>query len=141
MEHVNSLIDLVSGTVADVAQSDVVVGEPIEMGDVTIVPLSRVSLGFGAGGGEGQGMGPMHGHRRKKAKNGGAKIEAKLELGEGKGAGGGAGGGGKVRPVGVIIFDSEGVHIEPIPDKKNAFDKIFDKIPEVIDMVNDARNK
>jgi hypothetical protein len=39
------------GKMADVARSDVVVGEPIALGEVTVVPLSRVSVGFGAGGG------------------------------------------------------------------------------------------
>ncbi len=139
MEHVNTLLDLVAGTVAEVAHSDVVVGEPIELGEVTIVPLSRVSLGFGGGGGEGEGKAPKH-RRRSRNKNGGGKPDANGELAEGRGTGGGVGGGGKVRPVGVIVFTSEGVTIESIPDKKGVFDKIFDKVPEIIDMVNDARH-
>ena len=62
----------------------------------------------------------------------------KLEASEGKGMGGGAGGGGKVRPVGVIVFSPDGVTIEPIPDKQGVLDKLFDKVPELIDMVKDA---
>lgn len=141
MEHVNSLIDLVAGTVSDVARSDVVVGEPIELGDVTIVPLSRVSLGFGGGGGEGEGKGPKPRSRKGHGKNVGARLEARMELAEGRGSGGGAGGGGKVRPVGVIVFSSEGVSIEAIPDKKGVLDKLFDKVPQLVDMVNDARER
>lgn len=141
MEHVSTLIDLVAGTVADVAKSNVVVGEPIELGDVTIVPLSRVSLGFGGGGGEGEGKGPKQRRRRKHGKDAGAKLEARVELAEGRGAGVGAGGGGKVRPVGAIVFSSEGVSIEAVPDKKGVFDKIFDKVPDIIDLVNDVRER
>lgn len=140
MEHVNALIDLVAGTVADVAKSNVVVGEPIELGEVTIVPLSRVSLGFGGGGGEGEGKGAKQRRRRNKEKNG-AKLEARLELAEGRGIGMGAGGGGKVRPVAAIVFSSEGVSIEAVPDKKGVVDKIFDKVPEIIDLVNDVRDR
>jgi uncharacterized spore protein YtfJ len=140
MEHVDSLLDLVAGKVTEVAQSDVVVGDPIELGDVTLVPLSRVSLGFGGGGGEGEGtQGPRRGHWRSKGNNGGAKAEARFEGGEGKGTGLGGGGGGKVRPVGVIVFTSDGVSVEPIPDKLGVFDKIFEKVPDIIDLIKDAK--
>ena len=138
MEHVNALIDLVAGTVTDVAQSDVVVGKPIELGDTTIVPLSRVSLGFGGGGGEGEGKGPKKRRGKGRDKTNGNKTDAS-ELAEGRGTGAGGGGAGKVRPVGVIVFSSEGVSIEAIPDKKGTFDKLFEKVPELIDMISDAR--
>lgn len=33
-----------------IAQAETVVGKPVQSGDVTIIPVSRVSLGFGLGG-------------------------------------------------------------------------------------------
>jgi uncharacterized spore protein YtfJ len=138
MEHVNVLLDIVTSKVTEVAQSDVVVGEPITLGDITLVPLSRVSLGFGGGGGQGEGTNARRPGRRRGKRRGGDTDEAELEMGEGKGAGGGAGGAGKVRPVAVIVFSKEGITIEPIPDKKGAFDRVMDKVPELIDLVKDA---
>lgn len=130
IEEVQELFGLVSTKISDLGKSDLVVGEPIEVDGNTIVPLSRVSVGFGGGGGEGEGEG-MHPQPHKRF--GGKKANVK-----GKGAGGGAGGGGKVRPVAVIVFTKDDVTVEPIPDKKGVFDKIFDKVPDVIDLVRKA---
>ena len=45
----------------------------------------------------------------------------------------GSGGGAKVRPVGVIVFTEDGVRVENIPDRKGPLDKIFEKIPDIIE--------
>lgn len=127
MQHVQDLIALVSDKVGNVAQSDIVVGDPIELGAVTIVPLSRVSVGFGGGGGQGEGEPP-----RKKGQR---------HPGRGRGTGGGGGGGGKVRPVGVIVFGPNGVDVQPIPDKKGLLDKLFDKVPALIEKVQELTEK
>ncbi len=123
MQGVQDLIGLVSDKVGNIAQSDIVIGDPIELGEVTIVPLSRVSIGFGGGGGQGEGEPP-----RKKGQR---------HAGRGRGTGGASGGGGKVRPVGVIVFGPDGVEVKPIPDKKGLLDKLFDKVPEFIERVQE----
>jgi len=133
MEGLIELIELVAGSVEDAAKSDVVVGEPIAVGGVTLVPLSRLSVGLGGGGGEGEGQVP------DKPKN--IKRGHSFKNGKGKGSGGGAGFGARVRPVGVAIFSDDGVEVLPIADKKGILDKIFEKIPEVIDMVKQAQEK
>lgn len=115
MEAIHDLVSLVSDKVGEIADSDLVIGDPIALGEVTVVPLSRVSVGFGSGGGRGEGEGP-----RRKGKR----------SGRGKGLGGGGGGGGKIRPVGVIIFSPDGVEVQPIPDKKGAVEKLLDKLPD-----------
>lgn len=121
MEAVHDLISMVSDKVGDIARSDVVIGDPIELGEVTLVPLSRVSVGFGGGGGTGEGEPP----RKKRGRHGG----------RGRGTGSGGGGGGKVRPVGVIVFGPEGVEVQPIPDKQGLIDRFFDKVPGLIEKV------
>jgi uncharacterized spore protein YtfJ len=129
MQHVKELLDLVIGKLETVAQSDAVVGEPIELGGVTLVPLTRINLGFGVGGGEGEGQGFGPGAHGPKKQVGGAL---------GKGVGGGTGGAAKVRPVGVAIFSADGVEILPIKDKKGLMDRLFDKIPDLVEMVKEA---
>ena len=130
MDSIIELLELVSGRLTETAHSEVVVGETIDLGPVKIVPLSRLSLGMGLGGGEGEGeISALHG---KKGKG---------RPGRGKGHGAGAGAGARVRPVGVAIFTDDGVQILPIADKKGILDKIFDKIPKVIELVETAMER
>ncbi len=131
MESFEQMIDQVSEKVGELARSDLIVGAPIEVGGVTIVPLSRIGVGFGGGGGEGEGdFAEMHAK-----KHGGPAFE------QGKGTGLGAGAGGKVRPVAVVIFGPDGVRVEPIPDRKGILDKVFDRIPELIDLAQRSADK
>ena len=124
MDDIIELLTLVSGQLTDAAQSDVVVGEPIDLGAVKIVPLSRLSMGLGLGGGEGEGEVQSYARGAKRTK-----------AGRGKGFGGASGVGASVRPVGVAIFSDDGVQVLPIADRKGILDKIFDKIPKVIELV------
>lgn len=125
MATITELIEEMAGSLADTANSEVVVGQAVELGSVKIVPLSKVSLGFGGVGGEGD-----HKLGNCRGKTG------KSSHGRGKGTGSGAGGGAKVRPVGVIVFTDEGVKVEKIPDKCGPLDKIFEKIPDLIDLAH-----
>jgi uncharacterized spore protein YtfJ len=120
MENIIDILEQIAETLSDTAKSDVVVGKEVELGSAKIVPLSRVSIGFGGGGGEGD---QQFGHRKEKmfGRHGA------------KGIGLGSGGGAKVRPVGVIVFTEDGVRVQEIPDKKGPFDKVFDKIPDIIE--------
>ncbi len=61
------------------ANTETIVGSPFTVGEFTVVPISRVSLGVGAGGGSGG-------------------AEKKAATGEG----GGGGGGIRVRPVALL---------------------------------------
>jgi uncharacterized spore protein YtfJ len=131
MEQFEKMIEQVAEKVGELARSDLVAGAPIEVGGVTIVPLSRIGVGFGGGGGEGEGdMRSMH-----DKKHGGPPFE------QGKGAGLGAGAGGKVRPVAVVVFGPDGVRVEQIPERKGTLDKIFDRIPELIDLAQRSADK
>ena len=121
MEHVMELMEEMVSTLSDTIRSEVVFGKEIDLGSAKIVPLSRVSIGFGGGGGEGD---QRFGHHRGKKENHPA----------GKGTGGGGGGGAKIRPVGVIVFSKDGVQVEKIPYKAGLCDKIFDRIPEIIEL-------
>ena len=69
-----------------------VFGEPIERGEVTVVPVARVRWGFGGGSGQGS-----------------------SEQGSGSGAGGG--GGGLADPVGYLVIGPAGATFEPIRDR------------------------
>ncbi len=78
-----------------------VFGEPIQQGNVTLIPVASVTYGFGSG----QGWG-----RNPQAKEG---QPAAPEASQGEGAGAGGGGGGMARPLGYIKIDENGAKYEP----------------------------
>ena len=132
MEEVNNLLDIIGEKLVNVVNSDRVGGSPISLGNVTIVPMSGIRLGFGGGGGEGGGPHPYH-------------MGKKDSMGYGQGSALGGGGGGMVRPVAVAAFTEEGVEIFAVPqrrglvekimEKEGTLDKILDRIPELIDKI------
>jgi len=125
MTTISELIEEMTQTITDSVNSEVVVGQTVELGSAKIIPLSRVSLGFGGGGGEGD---QKFGHRSDR--------KGRHSSSSGKGSGSGAGGGAKVRPVAAIIFSNDDVRVEKIPDKAGPLDKIFEKIPDLIDLAH-----
>ena len=51
MSSVEGLIKAVLDEFREIVKTETVVGEPISVGEATIVPVSKISFGFGAGGG------------------------------------------------------------------------------------------
>ena len=94
MEETQNLVKTSMEEIRGVLSAARVVGEPIVVGDNTIIPLVSVGFGFGAGGGTGKGG------------------RSDKETGEGRGEG--TGGGGGVKPVALIIVNEEGVRVEAI---------------------------
>ena len=112
MEIVENLVKTTLGEIEKVLSSRTVVGEPMTIEGITLIPLISVGFGFGAGGGQGKG-------------------EAKQK---GEGAGGGTGGGAWIRPKAIIIVDKEGVRVEPVMGGMSfALEKASEAIPRIIE--------
>jgi uncharacterized spore protein YtfJ len=97
-----------------------IIGEPIEMEDKTLIPVTRIGMGFGAGMGEGKG-----------------------EKGEG-GKGGGAGGGAGVDPVALIVIlkglpGPEGVKVLPLTAPNPMAKAISEITPAIIEKLKDKK--
>ena len=93
-----------------------VVGEPIVVGDVTIVPVSKVSVGFGGGGSD---------YVSKNAN----KQENPF--------GGGAGGGVSVTPIAFLIIKDGNVRMMPVTSPANTTaDRLVEMIPDTLDKVS-----
>ncbi len=111
MEDVEKLVKTTLGEIEKVLGSKTVIGEPLTIGDSTLIPLLSVGFGFGGGGGSG-------------------KSETKQQ---GEGAGGGVGGGAGIKPIAVIIVDKSGARIEPIRGgMASAIEKIGETVPEMM---------
>ncbi len=91
--------------------SKTVIGEPIKIGEATLIPFITTSFGLGAGGGDGYEPKGSHG------------------------IGGGSGIGAKISPTAVLVIKGE--QIEMIPIKKNAgFEKLIEMVPDIVSKVN-----
>ncbi len=90
-----------------------VIGEPIVTADgVTIIPVSKVSVGFGGGGSDFAGAKP----------------------GADNGFGGGVGGGVKVSPICFLIIKDGNVRMMSVPEPASSTaDRVVEMLPDTLD--------
>ena len=120
MEVVSEITKTTLGEIEKVLTTRTVVGEPMTVEGVTIIPLISIGFGFGAGGGTGKG-------------------ESKQK---GEGSVGGTGGGAWVRPVALVVIDKEGnVRIESVKRGLSSFvEKVADTVPRVVEKIVDRNH-
>jgi len=87
--------------------SKAVVGEPIEIGDITLIPVINVTFGMGTGGGEGA-----------NSKNNNQE-------------GGAAGLGAKIAPSAVIVIKEGNISAIPL-NRAGGVEKLVDMVPELL---------
>ena len=87
-----------------------VIGEPMQMGNVTMIPAVTVSFGMGNGIAEGS----------EKKGNGGI--------------GSGGGFGARITPTAIIVVKGDDVQVFPI-SKGHAFEKLVDMVPNLMDKI------
>jgi uncharacterized spore protein YtfJ len=88
-----------------IAKTETVIGEPITSGNVTLIPVSRVSIGFAAGGAGSDDKGT---------------------------SGAGTGGGVNVTPVAFISIIDDRVHVHPITKDDPGLGKLLALAPDLI---------
>ena len=111
------IIDAALSRIGSVADVNTVVGEPLAVGDgVTIIPFSKVSVGFASGGSD------------FTTKN--QKPEADNSFG------GGSGAGINIIPVAFLIVKGDSVKLLPVAQPAGStVDRVVEMVPEVIDKV------
>jgi len=116
MEDIENMVKTTLSQIERVLSSKTVVGEPITVGETTLIPLLSMGFGFGAAGGAG----------KADAKQGNEGLK------------GGTGGAGGMRPIAIIVIDKDGVRIEPIKSSvAAAIEKLSDKVPGVVEKIAD----
>ncbi len=108
----SNIVDMLSaivGEIKTIAKSETIIGEPVTLGDKTVVPIVKITAGFGAGGGEG-----TEGDKRS-------------------GFGGGGGGGVSIEPAAFLIIDGDKVSL--LPAKSQKFEKIFEAVPNILEKI------
>ena len=116
--NIGNLMDVTMTKIREMVDVDTVVGTPFNTPDgITIIPVSKVSYAFGGGGGD-------------------------YPVKEKGGFGGGSGAGVKIDPIGFLVVKDGNVRMLNItPPAANTVDRVIEKAPELIDMVEDLINK
>lgn len=112
---VNGNIDLLFKKLQEFLKSKTVIGEPMNIGESTLIPVVNVSFGLGSGGGDGSdGKG-----------NGGV--------------GGGAGIGARISPSALIVIKGDKVEVLPIKKSSN-LEKLVELVPEIVNELKDKKS-
>ena len=101
--------------IREMVDSNSVVGEPITAGDVTIIPISKISIGLGGGGSD---------------------FVSKNVNHQENPFGGGVGAGVKVTPVAFLIVKEGNVRMLPVaaPASTTA-DRLVEMVPDTLDKI------
>jgi len=116
-QNLSNMIENTLAKVRDMISVNDVVGDPIVTADgVTIIPISKVSVGFGGGGSDFVSKNPN-------------KQENPF--------GGGVGGGVKVTPIAFIVIKGDSVRMLPVATPANTTpDRIVEMVPDVLDKIS-----
>ncbi|RPH92753.1 hypothetical protein EHM69_12080 [candidate division KSB1 bacterium] len=108
------LLDVLMKNLKEILSTKTIVGEPVQVGKTTILPVMKVALGFGAGGG----------------------TPPTSEKGF---HGGGGGGGVAITPVGFLIVE-EGRAMMVTP-KSSKWDWVVESIPDMFEKLVKIRKE
>jgi uncharacterized spore protein YtfJ len=111
---IEEIVRTVLAGLRDTLQTETVVGKPITLAEATVVPVSRVSIGFGVGGGR----------THEKGKGGEA-----------------TGGGLTIEPVAFIVLRKDKAEVITIRKEESGMSRIIELIPEIADKIRDMTRK
>ena len=111
MEKIRTMVD-----------ANTIIGTPIQTGDVTLIPVSRLSFGIASGGSD-----FTTNNQTPEADNS---------------FGGGSGASAKLEPVAFLIIRGESVKLLPVaPPPATTVDRVIEAVPEVVDKVTEFWEK
>ena len=111
---IEALVKTVLSEMRQLAKTETVIGEAVAIGDVTIIPVSKLSIGFGVGGGQ------------RGSKNS-----------EGEATGGGA----TVEPVAFFVIRGDSVELVSINKNNTQWSKLINMVPDLVSKVNQYTHK
>ena len=115
-QNLPNMLESTIAKIREMVDVNSVVGDPITAGDVTIIPISKVSVGFGGGGSA------YVSKNNNKAENP---------------FGGGVGAGVKVTPVAFLIIKEGSVRMLPVATPANTTaDRLVEQVPDLLDKVS-----
>ncbi len=107
--NLKSLIDVTTEKLRTMIDADIMTGTPIEVGNLTLIPVSRVSFGLATGGSD------------FPTKSGNQLF------------GGGGGAGVTVVPIAFMVISGDNVKMLPVYNEVSSVEKAITMVPEIID--------
>ena len=116
-QNLSNMLENTLSKIKDMISVNVVVGDPITTADgVTIIPISKVSVGFGGGGSD---------------------FVSKNVNKQENPFGGGVGGGVNVVPIAFIVIKGDSVRMLPVAAPANTTaDRVVEMVPDVLDKIS-----
>lgn len=109
--NLSNLMEVATDKLRAMVDADTVIGTPLTVGKITLIPISKISFGLATGGSD---------------------FPTKAS---GTVFGGGGGAGMTVTPVAFIAVNGESVHMMPVYNEMGTVDKAINMAPELIDKV------
>ena len=106
--NIKSIIDVTMDKLRALVDADIVTGSPIEVGGMTLIPVSRVSFGMASGGSD---------------------FPSK----SGQLFGGGGGAGVTVVPIAFMVVNGDNVKMLPVYNEVTSLEKAITMAPEIIE--------
>ena len=116
-DKVKDLVRTSLDKVKELSDADTIIGDPIKLDGVTVIPVSKVSYGFAAGGSD-------------------LPSKSSSEL-----FGGGTGGGVTIQPIAFIVVANGDVKLLQINQDKSSTGAIVNLVPELFDKVQGLFSK
>ncbi|MGH4125649.1 MAG: GerW family sporulation protein [Clostridium sp.] len=113
---IENLMRTTMESIKDMIDVNTIVGDPIESLDgTTIIPISRVCVGFASGGSEFNNIKPS--------------VSS-----DNYPFGGGSGAGVTVKPVAFLVVKNDSIRLLSV-DQQNTYDRIVDTVPQIMDII------
>ncbi|MBQ3816892.1 MAG: sporulation protein YtfJ [Clostridia bacterium] len=115
--NIKNIMDTTLEKLRTMVEADTIIGSPVVVGEVTLLPVSKVSFGLATGGSD------------FPSKSGGQLF------------GGGGGAGVTITPIAFIAVTGTNVKMMPVYNDVSGIEKAVNAAPELIDKVKSAFSK
>lgn len=131
-EHpIEGLMKVAMNSIKEISDVNTIVGDPLQIDvNTTIIPISRVALGFAAGGSEFSKETIEEYNKKDKDE----VVQYKLPFG------GGSGAGVNIVPIAFIVIQNNIVKVMPV-NHSSAVDKLLDYMPDLVNKTNELLDK
>lgn len=114
---IKGIMDITMDKLRAMVDANTIIGDPIVVGDITLIPVSKVSFGVATGGSD---------------------FPSKTQSGL---FGGGGGAGVTLSPVAFIAINGQSVKMMPVYNEMTSVDKAISMAPEVLEKAKEIFSK
>ncbi|MBQ6815864.1 MAG: sporulation protein YtfJ [Clostridia bacterium] len=116
-ESIKGIMDTTMDKMRTVVDADTIIGTPINVGSITLVPVSKVSFGVATGGSD---------------------FSTKTQSGM---FGGGGGAGVSITPIAFIAINGSDIKMLPVYNELTSLERAISMTPELLEKVKELFNK